>query len=81
MRENRTHGSEGGEDERPSLPLSTSRHSRPAPVIPGDDRESRTAWIPDHVGDDEGRLGDDEGRLGDDEGLVGDDDANARSTA
>ena len=40
MRENRTHGSEGGEDERPSLPLSTKtrRHAAtrsPASVMPG----------------------------------------------
>ncbi len=33
MRENRTHGSEGGEDERPSLPLSPTP-SFPRPVIP-----------------------------------------------
>jgi hypothetical protein len=56
----------------PSFPPGT-RHSHPAPVIPGYDRESRAAWIPDRVGDDEGLVGDDEGLVGDDGGLVGDD--------
>jgi hypothetical protein len=53
--------------------LPGTRHSHPAPVIPGYDRESRAAWIPDRVGDDEGLVGDDEGLVGDDGGLVGDD--------
>jgi hypothetical protein len=34
-----------------------SRHSRLLVVIPGNDRESRKSWIPDHVGDDRGSHG------------------------